>query len=218
MTRKKEKNWKEAELIQTFNLNRIIGRLTPKMQEWLNIPPVELTMIEQANFDAIHQKAVQKIAGWSEEDLKMKFISFVLELGNVTEGNGFVSFFEKTLEAEVNNIWLKVKTDFLVAKGLLNLMEAPYFHFHEYKPQLNPTGEPMAQLLEAMLIAQHLNNDQKPIYGCEIIGKQWTFVILEGKDYCVSSAYDCTKRHELLQIITILRQFRYILETELIVN
>ena len=74
----------------------------------------------------------------------------------------------------------------------------------------------MAQLLEAMLIAQHENGNEMPIYGCEIMGKNWNFVILEDKSYCISETYDCTKKEGLLQIIAILRKFRHILETELL--
>ncbi len=216
MAKKKERIWTEAQLIQTFNLNRIIGTTTPKMTAWLDATLPQFSIIEQGLFDNIYQKAVVKIAGWSEEDLKMKFISFILELGNITEGDRFVSFFEKTLESEVEGYFLKVKTDFVVAKGLLNLMEAPYFHFQKYKPQLNPKGEPMAQLLEAMLIAQQINSNEKPLYGCEIIGATWRFVILEAKNYTVSKAFDSTDREDLLKIIGILRQFRYIMETELL--
>lgn len=74
----------------------------------------------------------------------------------------------------------------------------------------------MAQLLEAMLIAQAINNNQNPIYGCEVIGKQWSFVVLIKKEYCISKAYDCTDKEELLEIIAILRKFRHILETQLL--
>ena len=104
----------------------------------------------------------------------------------------------------------------MVATGILDKPEKPYFHFQEYKPHKKPTGDSMAQLLEAMLIAQKENSNEKPIYGCEIMGAMWRFVILEGKTYCISKAYDCTEKDELLQIIAILRKFRHILETELL--
>jgi hypothetical protein len=103
----------------------------------------------------------------------------------------------------------------MLAQGILNVFEAPYFHFQEYKPQLNPSGEPMAQLLEAFLIAQVKNQNGKPLYGIEMIGKQWTFVIMEGKNYCISKAYDAIDRSDLLTIIAILRKFRHLLETRL---
>jgi hypothetical protein len=210
----KKKDWKEAELIQTFHLERIAMHQTPLMAEWLRVEHPNFTNSESEIFEKIYQKAVEKIGGWSEEDLKMKFISFVLDLGNLTDDNNIVTFFDKQLKGVVEGISLSVKSDFMLAKGFMNIYQTPYFHFQEYKPQINPSGEPMAQLLEAFLIAQEQNSQsgiQIPLYGCEIIGKQWCFVTMEQKQYCISSIYDCTNREELLQIIAILRKFKSIL-------
>ncbi len=207
---------KEAEIILLFNLKKIIGEKTPLMEEWLDVTPPIFNVGEQYIFDKKHKQVVQEIAGWSEEDLKIKFISDVIELGNMESGNGLVTFFDKTLSATVEGTLLNIKADFVMAKGLLNLIQKPYFHFQEYKPQINPKGEPMAQLLEAFLIAQVKNKDtEMPLYGVEAIGKQWSFVIMEGKEYCVSQMYDCTNKEHLLTIIAILRKYRWILETRL---
>ncbi len=82
--------------------------------------------------------------------------------------------------------------------------------------QINPKGEPMAQLLEAFLIAQVKNKDTKmPLYSVETIGANWRFVIMEGKEYHVSKSFDCTDKDDLLKIIAVLRKFRWILETRL---
>jgi hypothetical protein len=211
------KQWQEATLIETFNLNRITGYYTILMQEWLDVAIPTLDIFEQTLFDRIYKKGVQKIAGWSEEDLKMKFITYILELGLLNEDNdGVIGYFDKMISANVEGTFLKVKSDFMLAKGILNVHKQPYFHFQEYKPQLNPTGEPMAQLLEAFLIGQAKNKTPKPLYGLEIIGEYWKFVILDGKDYCVSKSYSCTEKDDLLQIIAILRNFKHILMTRLI--
>jgi hypothetical protein len=170
------------------------------------------------------KKDIEGINGWSEEDLKMKFISLVLIVGKLTDGGRIVTFFDKKISGVIEGIPMTVKSDFMVAKGLMDLYQTPYFHFQaggvpQYKPQKNPTGDPMAQLLEAFLIAQETNRkDGKiiPIYGCEVIGRQWTFVVMEVKTYCVSKAYDCTDREDLLKIIGMLRKFREILETRLL--
>jgi hypothetical protein len=74
----------------------------------------------------------------------------------------------------------------------------------------------MAQLLEAMLLAQEKNQNGKPIYGAEIIGQYWKFVILQGREYCISQSFDSIEKQTLLDIIAILRKFRHILETELL--
>lgn len=215
MAQKKE--WKEGELILTFGLNKIVGVQTALMTEWLNVENPIFSVGEQYYFDKIYQKSLMAMSSWSEEDLKMKFISPILELGNLLEDKVFASFFDKKLEAKVKGHHLSVKADFLIAKGLLDFMERPFFHFQEYKPQKNPTGDPMAQLLEAFLIAQAKNNDGKPLYGCEVVGRNWTFVIMENQDYCISSSFDALNKAHLLKIISILRKFRSILELQLLV-
>jgi hypothetical protein len=104
----------------------------------------------------------------------------------------------------------------MLAKGILNIPEVPYFHFQEYKRQTDPNGDPIGQLLEAMLIAQALNQSNKPVYGCYVIGKLWNFMVLQEKTYCISESYDCTKPDGLLLIIAVLRKFKEILETRLL--
>jgi hypothetical protein len=218
MARKKE--WREGEMILTFKLNKIIEHQTATMQEWLSVVEPNFNAVEQGIFESLLHKAL-KVSVWSEENLKMKFISPILELGQVLDSDNFVSFFDKSLESEVQGYKLSVKVDFTIGSGLLDYMETPYFHFQEYKPQKNPTGDPMAQLLEAFLIAQEKNKASGkivPLYGCEIIGKNWTFITMEAHEYCVSKSFDSTDKEDLLKIIAILRKFREILETKLLVS
>jgi hypothetical protein len=215
-TAAESKEWKEAMLIKTFKLNRITQYQTPLMKEWLSVENLVFDVVEQSNFDRTYKKGVDNIAGWSEEDLKMKFISPVLDLGLFDDENGIIGYFEKTISATVEGTFLKVKSDFMMAKGILDVYETPYFHFQEYKPYKNPSGDSMAQLLEAFLIAQETNKNNKPLYGIDIMGKQWTFVLMEGKDYCTSPTFICTEKDDLLKIIAILRKFKHILMTRLI--
>jgi hypothetical protein len=211
----KKKEWKEAELRVAFNLERILGIQTPLMKEWLDVSIPQLDVFEQYNFDSVYAKGIQQMAGWSEEDLKMKFITYILQLGDLSDEGLLVTFFDKQLKGIVEGIPLSVKSDFMMAKGFMNIYQTPYFHFQEYKPERNPTGDSMAQLLEAFLIAQEKNKEdgiEIPLFGCEIIGKQWCFVTMEGKEYCTSTIYDSTDREELLQIIAILRKFKALLK------
>ena len=212
----KKKQYTEGELITILNLNRIKESETPKMQEWLDVSKLILDDYEQRTFDDAIKRADKNIDGWNEEDLKMKFLSDILPLGNLVDNGRFMTYYEKKISGIVDGIELSVKTDFMVAKGVMSFHQNPYFHFHEYKPQINPTGEPMAQLITAMLIAQSINKNGKPIYGAEIIGQNWKFVIMQGRDYCISRSFDSIDRQDLLDIVAILRKFRYILETELL--
>ena len=121
---------------------------------------------------------------------------------------------QETLEISESNY--RVKSDFMYAKGVLDVFKTPYFHFQEYKPHKNPTGDSMAQLLQAFLIAQEKNKNGKPLYGVDIIGKQWSFVTMEGKDYCISKAFDSVDESDLLIIIAVLRKFKDILLNRLV--
>jgi hypothetical protein len=212
-----KKEWSEGELIRTFKLNRNITTLTPLMTEWLDVPLVDLNSHEQYSFDKNILKAKKRISSWSEEDLKMNFISPILELGHITDDDDdVVGYFDKIISATVEDIKLTVKSDFMLARGTLDFFETPYFHFQEYKPYKNPSGDSMAQLLEAFLIAQEKNKNGLPLYGIDIVAKQWSFVIMEGKDYCISNAYNSVDRDDLLLIISVLRKFKDILASRLL--
>jgi hypothetical protein len=214
---KKVKQYTEAELIKFFGLTRIShSENSLLLQEWLNAQTT-LNAGEQYIFDMILTDAKTQIDGWQEEDLKMQFISFVLRLANLSHPEkNYLTFFERTVSATIGEYFLKVKTDCMIAKGILDRPEVPYFHFQEYKRQTNPFGSPIAQVLEAMLIASELNQNNKPIYGCYVIGKFWNFMVLEQKVYTLSKSYDCTERDDLLQIISVLRKFKEILENRLL--
>ena len=80
-TQNKIHNYCEADLILLHNLNRLVGQQhNPLMQQWLSAT-TSLTDKEQYLFDIILDDAQQNIYGWHEEELKMKFIAFVLRLG-----------------------------------------------------------------------------------------------------------------------------------------
>jgi hypothetical protein len=209
------KAWREGELIRQFNLSRIKAHQTPLMEEWLSVETPTLSLGEQYLFDLSYQNALNSIEGWNEEDLKMKFISPILILGHIRDTDKVICYFDKTISAIVEGIRLIVKSDFMLAKGILDVFETPYFHFQEYKPHKNPSGDSMAQLLEAFLIAQEKNQNGKPIYGVEIMGANWRFVTMEGKNYCISKTFNSIDKAELLTIIAMLRKFKSILETRL---
>jgi hypothetical protein len=59
-----------------------------------------------------------------------------------------------------------------------------------------------------MVAAQVQNADEKPILGCYVSGRNWFFVILDGKKYSVSSAYDATDEVKIKQILAILSYFK----------
>jgi hypothetical protein len=212
------KSWREGELIESFKLKRTDAENTPLMQEWLDVQPPVLNAGEQYLFDRTWARSRYKIVGWNEEDLKMKFITYILELGHLNDDDNVTGYFDKTISAIVDEIPLVVKSDFMLARGILDVFKTPYFHFQEYKPHKHPSGDSMAQLLEAFLIAQVKNNTSMPLYGVEISSKHWVFVLMDGRKYCTSKSFDASDKEDLLKIISILRKFRWILENRLLVT
>lgn len=85
----------------------------------------------------------------------------------------------------------------------------------EYKRQTDPNGDPRGQALIAMIVAQALNDNDCPVYGCYVIRRSWNFMALVGKEYAISNVYTCTT-DELLDIFRILKGLRNIIEKKLI--
>jgi hypothetical protein len=214
--KKKERVYDEAELIEMFHLTRLVGNKEhPLMAEWTDTK-IQLEEWERILFNKITDKIAPKIAGWNEEMLKMNFISPVLILGNIQETDHYKTYYEVMIEATVDEYFLKTKTDMVVAKGILERPKTPYFYFQEYKKVKEPKRDVTAQLLEAFLISQENNKNDKPLYGCTVTGRAWEFMIMKNRTYCISKVYDCTEEDDLLQIIAILRKFKEILETRLL--
>lgn len=208
-------SWTESALQIAYKLERI-NTPTPLMQEWLNVAPVELEGYALKLFEQSLQNAKDNIEAWNEETFKMLFIAQVFQLAELnTAPSGTTIILEALLKEKVGNYELAVKPDYMLASGQGNVFAQPYFHFQEYKPD-NPTGDAMAQLLMAMLIAQKRNALDLPMYALKVVGAKWQFVIFQGNSYCVSKRFDCTEREELLLIIAILRNFKLILTDKLL--
>jgi hypothetical protein len=89
--------------------------------------------------------------------------------------------------------------------------KSPYFFMQDFKQSLGDGHDPEGQMLAAMILAQFLNQDDKPIYGCWIQGRFWYFTVLIGKDYCVSKPFNATEVDDLLQIVFILRHLKILI-------
>jgi len=43
-----------------------------------------------------------------------------------------------------------------------------------------------------MLAGQQLNQEAQLIYGCYVVGRNWHFVTLNGREYSISQAFEAT--------------------------
>ena len=154
---------------------------------------------------------------WLEEDLKMKAISLIMFLAHIDEAQKIGVFYERALQWKTPEFMLSVVSDCMAAsvRGRSGA-GTPYFFLQKFKKSKGDKSDPEAQMLAAMLIAQHHNNNDKPLYGAYVMGRNWYFAKLYGKNYAISKAYDMTNRDILHQIVFILRKVKEIILTELV--
>ena len=151
----------------------------------------------------------QNERNWNEEELKMKFISPVFRVARIYEKDKIDVFFERALRGIVQDIKISLILDCMVATPKNSgRPDAPYFFLQEFKRTKGDSHDPEGQMLAAMILAQELNKDNKPLYGCWIQGKNWNFTVLNGIEYCVSKQFDATNPDSLLQIVFILRKLK----------
>jgi hypothetical protein len=193
-------------IISTFSLSKFFGG--EPLETWFAGQFV-LTATQQELFETIYKRAIHRIGGWNEEELKMKFISILLLIADIEEDGQICTFFERNMAATIEKYYISVKTDCLIATPLgYNTPKRPYFFLQEYKRQKGDRYDPEAQMLAAMLVAQAQNKDGKPIYGAWLTGSIWFFTVLIGKNYHTSSAFDTHQKEDLLKIIFILRNLK----------
>jgi hypothetical protein len=178
------------------------------LSTWINQSQV-LSSFQQEALLFYRKELRANFFNWNEQELSMHFIGPMLSLVDFT-GENFNAYANRSIKATIGDIELNGVPDGMIAKGRRE-PEIPYFCFQEYKKEIDPNGHPAAQALGAMLIGQALNENKNPVYGCYVIGKYWTFMILEGKNYALSQGYDATS-DEVLTIFQILLSLKNVVK------
>jgi hypothetical protein len=99
----------------------------------------------QEIFDFLLEEIKDKGDQWNEEELKMKFIAFLLFIAEIEEKGKIQAFYERPLAATIKGHRLNVKTDCMVATPLgKNTPQAPYFFYKNLKKEkaINLTPKP----------------------------------------------------------------------------
>ncbi len=206
-------NWIEGLIVKTFGLKNVLDGF-PLLDEWLSVE----NDLDEPTIQELEKRRLvlrKRVNSWNEETLKMKFIAFILDMVNY-DTDEIEGVFDAELKGVVQGRKLSVVADYALCSYTFDLKEQPYFYFHEYKPR-KKSKDPIAQLLLAMLIAQEKNEIQRPLYGCTVVGELWYFMILDGKTYSISNGYVAANADDLQQIFLILRKFKHILHTKLVV-
>jgi len=119
----------------------------------------------------------------------------------------FNAFAQRLLQGVVDGEEMSGYPDGIIAKGNRE-PEVPYFCLQEYKRERDPDGDPAGQCMAAMLVAQTLNQSEQPIYGSYVLGRNWFFMVLSGKEYAISNSYAITHEQisDIFRILKILKQ------------
>ena len=201
---------RSEKVMTTFNLNEV--KTCKNLDELLSSKDKTNTITDFEN--ATLESALERYAaigrGWNEEELKMHFISPILNVANPNLPSVCKTFFERPLTGIINGYELFVVTDCMVASyNSGGQPVSPYFFLQEFKQsQRFGKTDPEGQMLVAMLLAQQINQDQKPLYGCFVVEKNWHFTTLSGTDYCISQQFNSTNKTDLLQIVFILQKLK----------
>jgi hypothetical protein len=146
---------------------------------------------------------------WNEIELENKMISPIFVASEI-DNKQFSYFLERELSFSFDDYEISGKVDGMIATGFRS-PQKPYFCMNEYKRGTDPYGDPRGQALVAMLVAQKINNNQKPIYGSYIIGRNWYFMVLEENKYAISKDFSCVD-DEMFDIFRILKSLRVQIE------
>lgn len=199
------------EVIDRFSIEKI--RQCSILEHWISAQS-ELTSFEKELSEKARAELEIKWDEWNEEELKMNFIGLILFTAHLDVPKKIRTFYERKLTGKVNDILISVTVDCMIASPMNSgRPKSPYFFLQEFKRSLGDNHErnvapPGGQMLAAMILAQELNQDHKPLYGCWVQGKNWNFTVLHGKEYCVSTQFDATKSDDLLQIVYVLRKLK----------
>mgnify|MGYP000588453656 CR=1 FL=1 len=192
-------------LYKAFGLKLV--RTQTVLTNWINTT-AEILPHEQTILQLYRQSLTDSVFYWNEQELFGNFIGPLFSLVNFTEPYQYGFFAQRTIAATVGNYELWGKPDGMIASGYEE-PETPFFAFQEYKKETDPTGDPAAQCLAAMLVGQTLNGDiNSPVYGCYVIGREWYFMTLIAKEYAISNSYSATTDDisTILQILKSLKQ------------
>ena len=200
------KEWNLDKIEEAFGLKQVWQ--SEILDELIN-HPYQLDEMERTFVTKLQRHFSFGGDDWNEVELENKFISPMIVLSEIADEKCSY-FLERELSTTIDEYELSGKVNGMIATGFRS-PKKPYFCLNEYKRGTDPDGDPKGQALIAMLVAQRLNDNQAPIFGCFVIGRIWQFMILEGNQYTISRDFSCVD-NEVFDIFRILKGLRFQIE------
>lgn len=173
----------------------------------------EITIEERAELNYRRERLIEKAGVWNEIELEVFFIVPVLDLLKL-DMSGIETFVEKPFGAKVDNYYLSGEMDWIIANGY-EKPRAPFFCIKEFKKAKSSSNDPEGQLAAGMLAAQELNKayykENPPVYGAYIMGREWIFAKLQGRNFIQSLPFMLTDEAMLMNMFSCLKQLKNII-------
>ncbi len=209
------------DVLGNFNIQKVKYD-SALLNRWLTIGDEQdnqLTPTQTVLFEDVLAQLNASVENWNEEELKIKALSLIFYIAQMEDLPRVKMFFERPIHAIIAPFSIDVKVDCMLATPWgQGTPQHPYFFLQEFKQEKKKSLDPEAQMLAAMVGAQEINKNGKPLFGGYIIGRNWFFGVLEGKIYTISNALNATEELDLRKIISILRRLKHVLVAESIVN
>ena len=210
MIKKPFEQWLYEEVELAFGLERIED--LPALSEWLT---VRNTLPLIAPIEKLRLSLRKNVENWNEDEMKTIFINPFLFYFDFYEPPHYRVFTQRLFTLQTPEVEASGRVEWFVATGK-QTPKKPFFFLQEFKPEKNGGNDPLGQLLIAMVDAQIMNNNPEQIlYGCYNIGRFWFFVVLTGKEYAVSRAYDATQTDDLTDMVAILQKVKVYIHQQL---
>ncbi len=199
------RNWTRHDMAKKFALDTKPS--CEDLNHWLSAD-LPITDDEVRELKRLQSKLRENADIWNEQELVMKFIALIVDKVDYDNGN-YKSFANRRLSGKIDGEEVGGDVDFMIASGKYE-PEEPYFCLHEYKKEKGVDNDPLGQLLIAMMTAQEINQNQYSMYGAYVMGRNWFFLTLKDRKYCISDEFVAT-RDDIFQIFKILKQLKNII-------
>jgi hypothetical protein len=198
------KDWTYEEVNNTFGLKRVFEH---SFFDTLKTFHLSENHELRKKIEQLRKSAMEYIETWNEDEYKFFFISPFIGLVDFSSAY-YKAFTQRPLSLSYENGTKTTEglVEFMLAKGL-QTPRCPHFFLHEYKPEKRKDNDPLGQLLIGMVAAKKLNQDDKPIYGIYLNGRNWFLVLLEDEQYAVSNPYVATS-NDIFDLFAVLLFFK----------
>lgn len=210
------KHWTRQDIADKFGLD--VKASCEDLNNWLS---VDLTISEDETKELkrLQTNLKNNVDIWNEQELIIKFIALLIDKVNYDNAS-YKSFANRKLRGEIDGEEVSGEVDFMLASGIFEPKE-PYFCLHvegneipkvgKYKKEKGTENDPLGQLLIAMMTAQEINKNQQTIYGAYVMGRNWFFLTLKDRQYCISEEFVAT-REDIFTIFGVLKKLKGIIE------